>query len=89
MVLEPKLPQVRSACFHTRGAAKAALGKHEAAIEDFNESIRINPKKGLYYQDRGLSKQALGQHEAAEADFAKVKELEPKVKGIFKWNRKE
>lgn len=77
--LEPKLPQVRSACFHTRGAAKAALGKHEAAIEDFNESIRINPKKALYYQDRALSKQALGQHEAAEEDFAKVKELDPDI----------
>ena len=78
--LKPKLPRVRSACFHTRGAAKAALDKHEAAIEDFNESIRLKPKKALYYQDRGLSKQALGQHEAAEADFAKAKELDPDLK---------
>ena len=78
--LKPKLPQVQSACFHTRGAVKAALGKHEAAIEDFNEAIQLKPKKALYYHDRGLSKQALGQHEAAEADFAKAKELDPKVK---------
>ena len=75
--------------FHTLGAAKAALGDHREAIEDFDESIRLNPNKALLYQDRGLSKQALGQHEAAEADFAKAKELDPKVKGIFKWNKKE
>ena len=67
----------RATTYHTRGVAKAALGDHEAAIEDFNESIQLNPKKALYYHDRGLAKEALGQHEAAEADFAKAKEIEP------------
>ena len=77
----PKLSRVRAAFYHTRGAAKAGLGDHNAAIEDFNECIRLKPKKkkSLYYQDRGLSKQALGQHEAAEADFAKAKEIDPDV----------
>jgi S1-C subfamily serine protease len=72
----PKLSRVRAAFYHTRGAAKAGLGDHSRAIEDFNESIRLRPKKALYYQDRGLSKEALGQQEAAEADFAKAKELD-------------
>ncbi len=82
--LELKKPKYRSAFYHTRGAAKAGLGDHRAAIEDFDESIRLNPKKALFYQDRGLSKQALGQHEAAEADFAKAKELDPKFKQNWK-----
>lgn len=43
------------------------------------ESIRLRPKKALYYHDRGLSNEALGQHEEAEADFAKAKELDPKI----------
>lgn len=78
--LKPKLARIQAACYHTRGAAKAALGEHQEAIEDFNKSIRLRPKKALYYHDCGLSKEALGQHEAAKIDFAKAKELDPKIK---------
>ncbi len=75
--LESKDSKYKSVIYHTRGAAQAALGDHEGAIEDFNESIRLRPKKALYYHDLGLSKEVLGQHEASEADFAKAKELDP------------
>ncbi|MDE0634245.1 MAG: tetratricopeptide repeat-containing serine protease family protein [Candidatus Poribacteria bacterium] len=78
--LELKNAKYRSAFYHTRGAAKAGLGDHNGAIEDFNESIRLRPKKVLYYHDRGLSKEAFGQQEAAEVDFAKAKELDPDSK---------
>ena len=72
--LHSKNSNSKAAYYHTRGAAKAALNDHHAAIEDFNECIRIRPKKVLYYHDRGLSKKAIGQHETAEANFAKVEE---------------
>ena len=75
--LKPKSAKSRSATYHTRGVAKAGLGDHNGAIEDFDESIRLNPKKALLYHDRGLSKEALGQHENAKADFAKAKEIDP------------
>ena len=75
--LQPEGPEFQSVFFHTRGAAKAALGDHNEAIEDFNESIQLNPKKALYYHDRGLAKEALGQQEAAKTDFAKAKEIDP------------
>ena len=82
--LQPERDIHRSAYFHTRGAAKAALGDHNAAIEDFDESIHLNPNKALFYHDRGFSKQARGQHEAAEADFEKAKELDPDFKDKFR-----
>ena len=72
--------KLMSATYHTRGAAKAGLGDHHGAIEDFDESIRLNPKKALLYHDRGLSNEALGQHKAAQTDFAKAKELDPDFK---------
>ena len=75
--LQPKSAKVQSDTYHTRGAAKTALDDHKAAIEDFNESIRLNPKEALYYHDRGLAKKTLGQQEEAKADFAKAKELDP------------
>ena len=43
------------------------------------ESIRLRPKKALYYHDRGLSQEAIGLHEAASADFSEAKELDPKI----------
>ena len=86
--LQTKISKKMSRYFHTRGAARAGIGDHQEAIEDFNESICLKPKKALFYHDRGVSNEALGQHEAAEADFAKAKELEPNIKGIFKWNKK-
>ena len=66
-----------AATYHTRGAAKVGLGDHNGAIEDFNESIRLNPRKALLYYDRGLAKEVLGQHEEAKVDFAKATELDP------------
>ena len=76
---QPKGAEIRAAIYHTRGAAKAGLGDHNGAIEDFNEAIRRNPKKVRYYSERGKAKEALGQHEAAEADFQKAKEIDPNI----------
>lgn len=75
--LQPKGAKIQSATYHTRGVVRAALDDYNGAIEDFSESIQLNPKKALYYHDRAKAKEALGQHEAAKADFAKAKEINP------------
>ena len=69
----------RTAIHHNRGTAKAALEDYDGAIEDYDMSIKLNPKYAKAYYNRGKAKQALEQHEAAEADFAKAKELDPKL----------
>ena len=51
-----------------RGAEKAMLGQHEAAITDFDEAIRLRPDNPLAYTHRGRAKDKLGQHEAAIAN---------------------
>ena len=58
-----------SAAYHTRGAAKAALGDYDNAIADFDAAIRLNPETAINYLDRGLAKEALGEKDAAKADF--------------------
>ena len=58
-----------SAAYHTRGAAKAALGDYDKAITDFDAAIRLNPETAINYLDRGLAKEALGEKSAAKADF--------------------
>lgn len=47
----------RAATYHTRGIAKVGLSDYKGAIEDFNESIQLNPKKALYYHARGKAKE--------------------------------
>lgn len=69
----------RTAIHHNRGTAKAALEDYDGAIEDYDMSIKLNPKCAKAYYNRGKAKQALEQHEAAEADFVKAKELDPKM----------
>lgn len=61
--------QGRSAAYHTRGTAKAALGDYDGAIADFDAAIRRNPETAINYLDRGLAKEALGEKDAAKADF--------------------
>lgn len=77
--LEPKSSSFRAAFYHTRAVSHAALGDHQQAVGDFNECIRLKPKKALYYHDRGLSKKELGQDEEAKADFEKANGLDPNV----------
>lgn len=74
-----KLDSPTPASYHTRATAKAALGAYREAIEDFNETILMEPDEARYYYDRGVAKQAFGQHEAAETDFQKAKDLDPDV----------
>ena len=78
--LDEKCAVCRSDIYFTSGDAKAALENHDAAIEDYDQTIQLHPKYANAYNNRGKAKQALGQHEAAEADFAKAKELDPNFK---------
>ena len=45
--LETKDSKSKAAYYHTRGAAKAGLGDHDGAIDDFTESIRLRPQEGI------------------------------------------
>ena len=64
-----------SAAYHTRGAARAALGDYDTAIADFDAAIRRNPETAINYLDRGLAMEALGEKSAAKADFEKATQI--------------
>lgn len=66
-----------AAFYHTRGVVKAAMGDTIGAIEDYDITLKYNPKHIKTYLDRGHAKEILGQQDAAKADFDKVKELDP------------
>ncbi len=64
-----------SAAYHTRGAARTALGDHDKAIADFDAAIRLDPERAINYLDRGLAKEVLGEKDAPKADFEKATQI--------------
>ena len=55
--------------FIREGMSRAALGDHEAAIQNFDEVIQLNVEPAFMYRQRGASYHALGDYKAAVKDF--------------------
>ena len=60
-------------------AAKYELGRHEAAVADYDEAIRLKPNYAEAYNNRGISKGKLGLIDEARKDFEIALELARKA----------
>ena len=62
-----------------RGIAYSSLPKpkHELAIEDYNQAIKINSQYFDAYVERGITWASLGKYQAAMADYNKAIALKP------------
>ena len=69
--------------YHNRGVAKAKLGRFEAAIVDFTEAIRLNPKWAKAYRDRSSAYRQLGKTAQAKADCDKAQALSVSLINCF------
>ena len=67
----------------TEDMQKANLEQYEAAIEDYDEAIRLEPDYATTYHNRGLAKDALGQYEAAIADYDEAIRLNPDYATVY------
>jgi len=63
--------------YSNRGKAYAELGLYQCAFEDYNKSIRLNPKNAGLYNNRGLTYDKLNQHQRAIEDFNEAIRLKP------------
>jgi len=68
---------IAAAAFFARGTLKSTLGKHEEAISDANEAIRLKPNYTEGYFLRGLSNHNSGRREEAISDFNTAIRLNP------------
>lgn len=71
--------KVYAGLFFNRGLAKSYLDKEEAAITDFNESLKIDPEYVSSYGSRGYSLMSLSRNVEALEDFDKAISLGDKT----------
>ena len=72
---EPELE--RAAAYLARAALNFRIGNYDAAIYDYSELIRLNPKFGNAYHGRGLSYYAAADYKKAIADYTQAILLNP------------
>jgi tetratricopeptide (TPR) repeat protein len=53
-------------------------GRHDSAIEDYSEAMRLNPKDAEAPFNRGLTHMKIDKHDLAARDFTEVIVLQPK-----------
>ena len=61
--------------YSNRGAVKDTLGRHDDALADYDEAIRLKPDLAEAYGNRGNAKNALGLKDEARKDFETTLEL--------------
>ena len=72
--------------YYNRGVKRFNSKDYYAAIQDFNQVIRVKPDYGVFYDNRGIIKAGLEDYYGAIADFTKAIELEPNY-ALFYSNR--
>jgi len=83
----PKIDPKDADAYTNRGIAKAILEQYEAAIEDFDQAIRLDPKDVTAYYNRGIAKVSLEQYETAIQDYDQAIRLEPKLAAAAYYKR--
>ena len=70
---------IAAGSFFARGLINNNLDKHDEAILDYNEAIRLNPNFAEAYIFRGLANNNSGKHDEAISDFNKAIRLNPSL----------
>src|SRR5271157_100710 len=69
------------------GAAQRTLGEDEAARQDFEQSLRLNPKQFNAWLGLGLLAEKQGNLQEAVSDLSRSVELHPSAQGYFELGR--
>lgn len=76
-------PHVLAIAYNNRGNAYNAEGKYELAIQDYDESIKLNPDYAKPFNNRGVAYRKKGDYDRAVADFDAAIKIDPNYADAF------
>src|ERR1022692_3642705 len=76
-------PKVLAIAYNNRGNAYTGKGQYELAIQDYDESIKLNPKYAKSLNNRGVAYQKKGDFDRALEDFDVAINLDPDYANAF------
>ena len=79
----PPARNIRGFLLYNRGIAWISKGEFDRAIADFDEAIRLDPKKAFLHEGRGNAWASKGEFDRAVADFDEAIRLDPKNSGPY------
>ncbi|MEJ0077415.1 MAG: tetratricopeptide repeat protein [Alphaproteobacteria bacterium] len=76
-------PKGRAAAYYNRGNASAAKGDSAAAIADYDEALKLEPKNARALANRGTAHSEKGDADAAIADFDEAIKRDPRLASAY------
>ena len=76
-------PKVLVIAYNNRGNAYSGKGQYDLAIQDYNESIKLNPNYAKSFNNRGVAYQKKGEYDRAIEDFDAAIKIDPDYANAF------
>jgi tetratricopeptide (TPR) repeat protein len=81
--LKPRTAKMTVGIYDSRGLAYLKMGQFDAAIDDYNSALHLEPKLASSLYGRGLAKLKKGDSSNGNADIAAAKSVDPKISDDF------
>src|SRR5256714_6702428 len=76
-------PQSLVIAYNNRGNAYTAKGEYDRAVQDYDQSIKLNPNYARGFNNRGVAYQKKGEYDRAIEDFDASIKLDPDYASAF------
>src|SRR5262249_46460690 len=76
-------PQTLVIAYNNRGNAYTAKGEYDRAIQDYDQSIKLDPNYARAFNNRGVAYQTKGEYDRAIDDFDESIKLNPQYASAF------
>ena len=74
--------------YNNRGNAYTAKGEYDRAIQDYDQSIKLNPNYARAFNNRGVAYQKKGEYDRAIKDFDEVDQAQSRLRQRFREPRR-
>ena len=76
-------PQTLVIAYNNRGNAYVAKGEYDRAVQDYDQSIKLNPTYSRAFNNRGVAYQKKGEYDLAIKDFDEAIRLNAEYGNAF------